>query len=188
MQLGLQTVTYYGHKHIKAWHTNTPVPAGPPSLFKHPLIYLSMFLLPFRQKEQENMKIVQAFSINGDAYSKLQMTKPQTLAYGLTDSPAGLLAWIYEKLVAWSDKYPWTDDEGRSFAVMRSLRIRLIISKVIEWVSIYWFSRAGPGAAGRIYHELNNGGSGSYFDGAVWQSVPLGVSYFPGEIFPVPKS
>lgn len=41
-----------------------------------------------------------------------QATKPQTLGYSLTDSPVGLLAWIYEKLVEWSDSYPWTDDEG----------------------------------------------------------------------------
>ena len=40
--------------------------------------------------------------------------KPQTLGYGMTDSPVGLLAWIYEKLVSWTDNYPWTDDEGAS--------------------------------------------------------------------------
>lgn len=43
-----------------------------------------------------------------------QATKPQTLGYSLADSPVGLLAWIYEKLVSWSDSYPWTDDEGKS--------------------------------------------------------------------------
>ncbi|KAI0286258.1 hypothetical protein BC826DRAFT_972752 [Russula brevipes] len=32
--------------------------------------------------------------------------------YGLTDSPVGLLAWIYEKLVQWSDSYPWINGEG----------------------------------------------------------------------------
>ena len=41
-----------------------------------------------------------------------QSTRPQTLGYSLADSPVGLLAWIYEKLVAWTDKYPWTEDEG----------------------------------------------------------------------------
>jgi hypothetical protein len=39
------------------------------------------------------------------------MTKPQSLAYGLWDSPVGLLAWIREKLDTWTDNYPWTDDE-----------------------------------------------------------------------------
>ncbi len=42
----------------------------------------------------------------------MQSTRPQTLGYGLGDSPVGMLAWIYEKLVQWTDSYPWTDEEG----------------------------------------------------------------------------
>lgn len=49
----------------------------------------------------------------GIAYNLLQSTTPQTLAYLLADSPAGLLAWIYERLVLWADNYPWTDDESK---------------------------------------------------------------------------
>lgn len=60
--------------------------------------------------------------------------------------------------------------------------------KVIEWISIYWFSRAGPGAAGRIYYEMASGGTGNAMDGHVWQSVPLGLSYFPGEVVRLPKA
>lgn len=41
-----------------------------------------------------------------------QSTQPQTLGYSLADSPVGLLAWIYEKLVNWTDGYKWSDDEG----------------------------------------------------------------------------
>lgn len=67
-----------------------------------------------------------------------QASKPQTLAYALNDSPVALLAWIYEKLHDWTDSYPWTDDE------------------IFTWVSIYQFSRAGPGAAHRIYYEVNH--------------------------------
>lgn len=58
------------------------------------------------------------------------------MAHGLTDSPVVVLAWILEKLYAWSDNYPWTDDE------------------LIAWVSLYWLSSAGPGASVRIYYEL----------------------------------
>ena len=50
----------------------------------------------------------------GNGYFQIQSTKPQTLGYGLDDSPVGLLAWVYEKLVAWTDNYPWTEEEGRS--------------------------------------------------------------------------
>lgn len=51
---------------------------------------------------------------HGRGYLTQQSTRPQTLGYGLTDSPVGLLGWIYEKLVMWTDKYPWTNDEGAS--------------------------------------------------------------------------
>lgn len=54
----------------------------------------------------------------------------------IRDSPVGLLAWIWDKLVDWSDEYPWTEDE------------------VCLWVSIYVFSRAGPDAASYIYYEV----------------------------------
>lgn len=48
----------------------------------------------------------------GWGYYTQQSTRPQTLGYGLADSPVGLLAWIYEKLVNWTDAYPWDDDES----------------------------------------------------------------------------
>lgn len=46
---------------------------------------------------------------------------PQTLGYSLADSPVGLLAWIYEKLVIWAgEDYHWDDDEGiiSSFSIL----------------------------------------------------------------------
>ncbi len=115
-QLGLQAVTHYGHKNIKAWHSNMPLPEARPSPVKNPLIFLSTVLSAFSQEGRANMQRAQQFAQQGTGYSKMQSTKPQTLAYGLTDSPVGLLAWIYEKLVIWSDKYPWGDDEGEDIA------------------------------------------------------------------------
>ncbi|KAI0770429.1 alpha/beta-hydrolase [Fomes fomentarius] len=168
--LGLHAVTHYGHKHIKAWHSNMPFAGGLPSFFKHPLVFLEMFLLPFRKAELEGLKTAQQFGLTGTGYNRQQSTRPQTLAYGLSDSPVAILAWIYEKLVGWTDNYPWTEDE------------------VLEWISVYWFSRAGPGESTRIYYEMSNGNIGTSFDGFVWQSVPLGVSYFPGEIVRLPRS
>ena len=55
---------------------------------------------------------MKSFFENGMGYYALQSTKPQTLGYSLADSPVGMLAWIYEKLVTWTDSYPWEDDEG----------------------------------------------------------------------------
>jgi hypothetical protein len=73
-----------------------------------------------------------------EGYFKEQATKPQTLAYSLHDSPVGLPSWIYEKLHDWTDSYPWTDDQ------------------ILRWVSIYQFSRAGPGRAHQIYYEVQH--------------------------------
>ena len=58
-------------------------------------------------------------------YYAEQTTKPQTLGYSLADSPVGLLAWIYEKLVTWTDSYPWTDDEGELRRTLSKSQIQL---------------------------------------------------------------
>jgi hypothetical protein len=63
-----------------------------------------------------------------------QATQPQTLGYGLADSPVGLLAWIYEKLVNWTDSYPWDDDEGTQTIVTRRF---LIYSWLSSHLGIY---------------------------------------------------
>ncbi|OBZ71357.1 putative epoxide hydrolase [Grifola frondosa] len=85
-----------------------------------------------------------------------------------TNNPHSRRPWIYEKLVLWSDGYAWEDDE------------------VLEWVSVYWFSRAGPAASVRIYYEIN--AEGSIWGNGPKSSTPLGLSYFPKEIVVVPKS
>jgi Epoxide hydrolase N terminus len=53
--------------------------------------------------ERERLSALRSFQASGSGYFALQSTKPQTLAYGLTDSPAGQLAWITEKFGAWTD-------------------------------------------------------------------------------------
>ena len=84
----------YGPKHCKAYHSNMPLPNAQAS-----------------KKEVERARLAR-FSGQEAAYFQLQSTKPQTIGYALADSPVALLSWIYEKLVSWTDDYPWTDDEG----------------------------------------------------------------------------
>ncbi|KAI0785187.1 Alpha/Beta hydrolase protein [Abortiporus biennis] len=98
-------------------------------------------------------------------YLAEQSTQPQTLAYSLADSPVGLLAWIYEKLVIWTDDYKWTDEE------------------VLEWVSVYWFSRAGPAASIRIYYEARD-----VLYQNVYSPIPFGYSLFPKDLVVRPQS
>ncbi|KAI0350337.1 epoxide hydrolase [Trametes cingulata] len=169
--LGAHVAAQCGHKHLKAWHSNTPLSVKP-TLFSEPLAFVRS-LLPQGRWTREGLEASAQFARKGCGYLIEQATKPQTVGYSLADSPVGLLAWIYEKLALWTDKYPWTDDE------------------VLEWVSIYWFSRAGPAASVRIYYEMTGGYSKDamhMLKDAKWTSVPLGLSYFPAELFRLPKS
>ncbi|KAI0823204.1 Alpha/Beta hydrolase protein [Trametes gibbosa] len=108
--------------------------------------------------------------IQGSTNERREMAHTEDLGYGLTDPPVGLLAWIYEKLVDWTDDYTWTDND------------------VLEWTSVYWFSRSCPAAAGKIYYEMTGQKSYNTKAGTKWMSVPLGVSYFAGEIVLATKS
>ena len=123
-------------------------------------------------------------------YCAEQTTKPQTLGYSLADSPVGMLAWIYEKLVSITDSYPWEDDEGM---VTRSLIGTDSLDRapanprlaVLTWVSIYWFSLSGPAASVRIYYELSKAGQAITFPKT---TVPVGISFFPKEVMTFPRA
>ena len=82
------------------------------SFWKSPIQFIKFLVTPYTASEQQGLANFKAFSAQGDGYFKVQSTRPQTLGYGLADSPVGMLAWIYEKLVNWTDSYPWTDEEG----------------------------------------------------------------------------
>ena len=87
--------------------------AAPPAFTKYPLLYIRSFLsVTFDEETRRKLAESAKWMTSGRGYYVQQATRPQTLGYSLADSPIGLLAWIYEKLVDWSDKYPWTDDEG----------------------------------------------------------------------------
>lgn len=69
---------------------------------------------------------------DGMGYFAEQSTQPQTLGYTLADSPVGLLAWIYEKLVRWTDDYKWDDDEGNSILFLLPAPSYILIYRVIR--------------------------------------------------------
>ena len=82
------------------------------AFWKSPIQFIKFLITPFTPSERQGLANFMAFQTQGDGYFKVQSTRPQTLGYGLADSPVGMLAWIYEKLVKWSDSYSWTDEEG----------------------------------------------------------------------------
>jgi hypothetical protein len=161
----------------------------PPEFFKNPYEYLRFLIMPLSASEKAGLERSQKFRETGFGYFNQQATKPQTLGYSLTDSPVGLLAWIYEKLVGWTDNYLWTDDEG---AFLIDQTYPLIVyswwvcfgnfhSLVLTWISIYWFSRAGPAASLRIYYEIQ------WIHNTSPPLIPRGVSYFPHELVDLPR-
>ncbi|KAG2007071.1 epoxide hydrolase [Coprinopsis cinerea AmutBmut pab1-1] len=159
----------YGPKHVKAWHTNMPF-AYPPHPTRRPLLLLQHLLFKYTPQDQARLERTQWYLEHGNGYLKQQSTQPQTLGYSLADSPAGLLAWIYEKLYQWTDDYKWTDDE------------------VLTWVSVYWFSRAGPAASLRLYYEyMKVHPIGDWSKTVLETDVPTGHSYFPKEVISFPS-
>jgi pimeloyl-ACP methyl ester carboxylesterase len=159
--------------YVLASHINM-VRALPPSFTSHPFIALKHAVTPYTESEAKGMQRSSWFTSQGQAYRQLQATKPQTLSYAFADSPVALLAWIYEKLVDWTDDYPWTDDE------------------ICTWLSIYWFSTAGPNAHIRIYYEAGHNPTDKVPDrerASEWVGqVKLGLAHFPREITVVPRS
>jgi pimeloyl-ACP methyl ester carboxylesterase len=103
----------------------------------------------------------------GSGYSAQQRTRPQTLGYGLVDSPAGQLAWIAEKFVA------WTDGDGFG-GVPRD--------RVLDNATIYWLTGSGASSA-RLYWESFAG-----VDVTSPVTVPSAVSYFPAEMVKLPRA
>ena len=95
-------------------------------------------------------------------YAKQQSTRPQTIGYSLTDSPAGLLAWIVEKF--WS----WTDSDGDPLNVLSK-------DQMLDNVMVYWINAAGASSARLYWESLRQFSRGEV-------TAPTGVSIFPKEI------
>ena len=101
-------------------------------------------------------------------YSKQQSTRPQTLGYGLVDSPAGQAAWILEKFWA------WTDCDGHPENVLTR-------DELLDNVMLYWIPATGA-SSGRLYWESFGRGRRHTVQ------VPTGFAVYPGEIVPPVRS
>ncbi len=105
-------------------------------------------------------------------YQWIQGTRPQTLAFALTDSPAGLAAWIVEKFRAWSD---CGGDVERAFT----------LDELLANVSLYWFTGAIGSSFWPYYARMH--GPWPIPEGATI-GVPTGYCEFPREILRPPRS
>lgn len=104
------------------------------------------------------------------AYAMIQATRPQTLAYGLNDSPAGLAAWIVEKFRAWSD-------------CGGDVESRFTKDELLTNLTIYWVTET-IGSSVRLYYEtLHNPPPNA----AARVEVPTGVLIPPKDLIPAPR-
>ncbi|KAH7130052.1 Alpha/Beta hydrolase protein [Dendryphion nanum] len=158
--------------HVGASHINI-IPAYPPSP-KSPLSFLKFlskyFLSLYSAAEFAGLERTQDYQKKQAAYYEVQSKNPMTIGYALADSPVATLAWIYEKLVIWTDGYEWGEEE------------------VCTWMSVYWFATAGPASSVRIYHESTKESSNAFESSMVFnKNIPLGLSYFPREVCLLPE-
>jgi microsomal epoxide hydrolase len=123
-------------------------------------------------EEQKYLEELTAWLKEGTGYQWIQGTRPQTLAFALTDSPTGLAAWIIEKFRAWSDcggdlETVFTKDE------------------LLANISLYWFTGAIGSSFWPYYARMHRPWPIPDHGGI---AVPTGYSEFPGEILHPPKS
>jgi microsomal epoxide hydrolase len=123
------------------------------------------------EAEQRFLHALQQWSLQEGAYSSLQSTKPQTLAYGLNDSPVGLAAWITEKFRTWSD----CDGE---------VERRFSKDELLTNIMLYWVTETIPSSV-RIYYE--NAHASLQLKPGQHIEVPAGVALFPKDISLPPR-
>ena len=117
-------------------------------------------------EEERALKGIKHYADQDSGYSKQQSTRPQTVGYGLTDSPAGQAAWILEKFWA------WTDCDGHPENILSR-------DELLDNVMFYWVTATAASSA-RLYWESFGPGRRA----ANQVHIPTGVAVFPKEIVP----
>ncbi len=141
---------------LAAIHLNLPT-LSPPPLKGEPTA-----------EEQAAIAELKAFFRTMTGYGSIQETRPQTLGYGLVDSPVGQAMWIYEKFTDWTDS-----NRNPESVISRDA--------MLDDIMLYWLTATGASSA-RLYAE----NSGDQTSRQV-VDIPVGVSVFPGEIYRPPR-
>jgi pimeloyl-ACP methyl ester carboxylesterase len=113
-----------------------------------------------------------AFQKDETGYQAIQGTKPQSLGYGLNDSPAGLAAWIVEKFRTWSD-------------CGGDVEQRFTKDELLTNVMIYWVTQSITSST-RLYYETMK--SGRFGPAAERVETPTAAAIFPKEIYRAPRA
>jgi len=119
--------------------------------------------------EQVALAQLGKFASDGSAYAAIQGTRPQTLGYGLADSPVGQAMWIYEKFQAWSDN---KGDPAEAISTDRML----------DHITLYWLTDSAASSARLYYESIARDFVRMPLD------LPVAVSIFKGDFFIPPKA
>ncbi|MGK3204762.1 epoxide hydrolase family protein [Amycolatopsis sp. MEPSY49] len=123
------------------------------------------------ESDRDRLRDAVRFDTDPPAYIRVQATRPQTVSYGLTDSPVGLLAWIVEKFQAWTDSAEFPEE-----AVDRD--------QLLTNVALYWLTASGASSA-QLYYEVAAQFRHPQAAEPPWRA-PVGVAVFPRDfVLPV---
>ncbi|WP_320838537.1 epoxide hydrolase [Zhongshania sp.] len=120
-------------------------------------------LASLSERDQKALADIKYYFDSDSGYAMIQKSRPQSLGYGLADSPAAQAAWIYEKF------HGWTDNNGRP-------EDALSVDQMLDDISMYWLTNSAASSA-RLYWES--------FSSMLAEplTIPCGVSIFPKELF-----
>jgi len=121
------------------------------------------------EEEQRALAALAEHRKTGTGYSKQQSTRPQTLGYGLADSPVGQMAWIVEKFWA------WMDCDGHPENVLTR-------DELLDNVMVYWVTGTGASSARLYWESFKSWGNMDRVE------LPTGIAAFPGEVLGAPRS
>ena len=154
---GAGVTTWMAKQHLEgleAIHLNLPI-LFPPPLQGEPT-----------PEEKAALGQLGTFGDTGNAYARIQGTRPETLGFSLADTPVGQAAWIYEKLVKWADP---KDAPGLSN------------DEMLDNIMVYWLTNSGASSARLYFESFATDFSRQELD------IPVAVSVFPGEAYKPPK-
>ncbi len=134
-----------------------------------PFVFPAKFPEKPTEVEKAAMAAAGRFIEDQSGYFKEQATRPQTIGYGLADSPAGQATWIYEKFQAWTDNHGSPEDA-------------LTLDEMLDNISVYWFTDTAASSA-RIYWE---NATHTYDGGRI--ELPMAATIFPKDIYRAPKA
>jgi epoxide hydrolase len=148
------TVMGINRGNCAAIHLNMPIGTPPGS--------------DFSIEDEQALDAIARYRRWDSGYAKQQSTRPQTLGYGLSDSPAGQLAWIVEKF--WS----WTDCDGHPENALSR-------DEILDNVMLYWLTGSAASSARMYWESFGSLPTRSRVE------VPTGVAQYPREIFRTPR-